>query len=91
MSPLDKIFIMRCYPREGIVRNTQDGVYFVNCTRGDQRASGIAYYTHFGNNDGQTPDDYVIVNSGDFQWWENGGEGMCSHAESLDVSQMRHC
>jgi len=57
------------------VRNTQDGVYLVNRSRGNQRASGLAYYVHFGNNDGQEPDDYVEVSNGEYTWWENGGEG----------------
>jgi hypothetical protein len=67
---------MRCYPREGIVRNTQDGVYLVNRIRGNQRASGVAYYANFGNNNGQEPDDYVEVSNDDYAWWENGGQGM---------------
>jgi hypothetical protein len=75
LSNLDKTFIMRRYPREGIVRNTQDGIYLVNRVRGNQTASGIAYYQHFGNNDGQQPDDYVEVSNGGYTWWENGGEG----------------
>jgi hypothetical protein len=66
---------MRCYPKEGIVRNTQDGVYLVNLARGNQRASGLAYYVNFGNNDGQEPDDYVEVENGDYTRWENGGQG----------------
>jgi hypothetical protein len=57
------------------VRNTQDGVYLVNRVRGNQRASGLAYYANFGNNDGQEPDDYVEVSNDDYTWWENGGEG----------------
>ncbi|KAH7305078.1 hypothetical protein BKA65DRAFT_415927 [Rhexocercosporidium sp. MPI-PUGE-AT-0058] len=73
LSNLDKTFIMRCYPKDGIQRNTQDGVYFVNCFRGDEKSSGLAYYSHFGNNDGQQPDDYVDVTHGDLTWWENGG------------------
>jgi hypothetical protein len=67
---------MRCYPKEGIVRNTQDGVYLVNRARGGGRtASGIAYYSHFGNNDGQQADDYAEVSNDGFTWWKNGGEG----------------
>jgi len=57
------------------VRNTQDGVYLVNRVRGNQRASGLAYYANFGNNDGQEPDEYVEVDNGDYVWWENGGQG----------------
>jgi hypothetical protein len=75
MSKLDKTFVMRCYPKEGIVRNTQDGVYLVNCVRRDQRMSGLAYYLNFGNNDGQEPDDFVDVSIDDYAWWENGGKG----------------
>jgi hypothetical protein len=66
---------MRCYPKEGIVRNSQDGVYLVNRVRGNQRASGLAYYVNFGNNDGQEPEDYVEVSNDDYTWWENGGQG----------------
>jgi hypothetical protein len=69
---------MRCYPKEGIVRNTQDGVYLVNRVRGNQRTSGLAYYVNFGNNDGQEPDDYVEVSNDDYMWWENGGQGIHS-------------
>ncbi|KAF2001659.1 zincin [Amniculicola lignicola CBS 123094] len=74
LSNLDKTFVMRCYPRDGIVRNTQDGVYLVNRVRGNQRASGVAYYANFGNNNGQGPDDYVEVSNDDYAWWENGGQ-----------------
>ncbi|KAH8679674.1 hypothetical protein BGZ60DRAFT_427995 [Tricladium varicosporioides] len=75
LSNLDKTFIMRCYPKEGIVRNTQDGVYLVNRIKGgNQTASGIAYYSHFGNNDGQQADDYAEVSNNGYTWWENGGE-----------------
>jgi len=83
LSNHDKTFVMRCYPRDGIVRNTQDGVYLVNSTRGDQRTSGLAYYVHFGNNDGQQPDDYVEVNGGDYTWWENGGQGNFSFSTNV--------
>jgi hypothetical protein len=70
ISNLDKVFAMRLYPKEGIQRNTTDGVYFINRER-----NGIAYYARFGNNDGQQPDTYVEVSNGSFAWWENGGEG----------------
>jgi hypothetical protein len=84
---------MRCYPKEGIVRNTQDGVYLVNRARGNQRASGLAYYVNFGNNGGQEPDDYVEVSNGDYTWWENGGQGtqssilfpILSHLSSISI------
>ncbi len=83
LSNLDKVFVMRCYPKEGIQRTTQDGIYLVNRVRGNQRASGIAYYEHFGNNDGQQPDDYAEVDNGDFTWWENGGVGMSCFPSSF--------
>ena len=75
ISNLDKTFAMRLYPKEGIQRTTTDGVYFINRERNGFEASGIAYYSHFGNNDGQKPDEYVEVSNGSFAWWENGGEG----------------
>ena len=75
ISNLDKVFAMRLYPKEGIQRTTTDGVYFINRERNGQEASGIAYYSRFGNNDGQQPDTYVEVSNGSFAWWENGGEG----------------
>ncbi|KPA39745.1 peptidase m12 [Fusarium langsethiae] len=74
ISNLDKVFAMRLYPKEGIQRTTTDGVYFINRERNGFEASGIAYYSHFGNNDGQQPDTYVEVSNGSFAWWENGGE-----------------
>jgi len=75
ISNLDKTFAMRLYPKEGIQRTTTDGVYLINRERNGFEASGIAYYSHFGNNDGQKPDEYVEVSNGSFAWWENGGEG----------------
>jgi hypothetical protein len=76
ISNLDKVFAMRLYPKEGIQRTTTDGVYFINRERNGFEASGIAYYSQFGNNDGQQPDTYIEVSNGSFAWWENGGEGM---------------
>lgn len=78
ISDLDKVFAMRLYPKEGIQRTTTDGVYFINRERNGFEASGIAYYSKFGNNDGQQPDTYVEVSNGSFTWWENGGEGIYS-------------
>jgi hypothetical protein len=75
ISNLDKVFAMRLYPKEGIQRTTTDGVYFINRERNGLEASGIAYYSQFGNNDGQQPDTYIEVSNGSFAWWENGGEG----------------
>ncbi|KAF2742333.1 zincin [Sporormia fimetaria CBS 119925] len=74
MSWLDKLTVMRFYPREGIVRNTQDGIYLVNGTRGDERCSAVVYYYRFADNDGRVPDEFITVSNGDFAWWENGGE-----------------
>jgi hypothetical protein len=76
ISNLDKVFAMRLYPKEGIQRTTTDGVYFINRERNGFEASGIAYYSQFGNNDGQQPDTYIEVSNGSFAWWENGGEGI---------------
>lgn len=76
ISNLDKTFAMRLYPKEGIQRTTTDGVYFINRERNGFEASGIAYYSQFGNNDGQQPDTYIEVSNGSFAWWENGGEGI---------------
>ncbi|WXC44556.1 hypothetical protein QX201_004291 [Fusarium graminearum] len=78
ISDLDKVFAMRLYPKEGIQRTTTDGVYFINRERNGFEASGIAYYSKFGNNDGQQPDTYVEVSNGSFTWWENGGEATFS-------------
>jgi hypothetical protein len=76
ISNLDKVFAMRLYPKDGIQRTTTDGVYFMNRERNGFEASGIAYYSRFGNNDGQQPDAYIEVSNGSFAWWENGGEGI---------------
>lgn len=78
ISDLDKVFAMRLYPKDGIQRTTTDGVYFINRERNGFEASGIAYYSKFGNNDGQQPDTYVEVSNGSFTWWENGGEATFS-------------
>ena len=67
---------MRLYPKDGIQRTTTDGVYFISRDRNGQEASGIAYFSRFGNNYGQQPDTYVEVCNGSYAWWENGGEGM---------------
>lgn len=70
LSDQDKTFIMQRYPKTGIVRTTNDGVYLVNCFKGDQISSGIAYYSFLGNNDGQQPTAYIDVAKGKNITWE---------------------
>ncbi|KAJ5051429.1 uncharacterized protein L3040_001208 [Drepanopeziza brunnea f. sp. 'multigermtubi'] len=83
LSSLDKTFIMRTYPKEGIVRTSQDGIYLVNCFRGEERSSGVAYYGRFGNNDGQEPDEWLEVTNGELNWWEDGGEVTLSNGKTI--------
>lgn len=61
---------MQRYPKTGIVRTTNDGIYLVNCFKGDQISSGIAYYSFLGNNDGQQPTAYIDVAKGNNILWE---------------------
>lgn len=70
LSDQDKKFIMQRYPKTGIVRTTNDGVYLVNCFKGNQISSGIAYYSFLGNNDGQQPTSYINVTQGSNVVWE---------------------
>ncbi|KAH7350893.1 hypothetical protein BKA65DRAFT_246865 [Rhexocercosporidium sp. MPI-PUGE-AT-0058] len=70
LSDQDKTFIMQRYPKTGIVRTTNDGVYLVNCFKGDQISSGIAYYSFLGNNDGQQPTAYIDIAKGSNVTWE---------------------
>jgi hypothetical protein len=69
LSDQDKNFIMQRYPKGGIVR-TADGVYLVNCFKGNEISSGIAYYANLGNNDGQQPTSYINVTQGSNILWE---------------------
>ena len=59
------------------IRSHPDGVYFVNCQRGNEISSGLAYYRNLnpGANDGQQPDAYVDVSHGSFITWEDAGKG----------------
>ncbi|KAK5118447.1 hypothetical protein LTR62_002961 [Meristemomyces frigidus] len=80
LSGTDKTFIMQCYPHVGIRRTTNDGVYFVNCFKGNQVSSGIAYYSFLGNNDGQQPTAFINVTQGSNVVWEGTpGSGKRSH------------
>ena len=77
LSDQDKKFIMQIYPKVGDRRTTSDGVYLVNCFKGDQISSGVAYYSFLGNNDGQQPTAYIDVVKGGNQIWEGEpGSGM---------------
>ena len=68
---------MQIYPKVGDRRTTTDGVYLVNCFKGNQVASGIAYYNFLGNNDGKQPTAYIDVVKGGYQTWEGKpGSGM---------------
>lgn len=70
LSDQDKNFIMQRYPKGGIVRTTTDGVYLVNCFKGNKISSGIAYYANLSNNDGQQPTSYINVTQGSNVIWE---------------------
>lgn len=77
LSDEDKKFIMQCYPPNGPRRTTADGCYFVNCFKGSDRSSGIAWYKFLGNNDGHQPDAYIDVSKGSNIIWESSGSGTC--------------
>lgn len=78
---------MQVYPRNGIQRNTSDGVYLVNCFKDGQISSGVAYYSFLGNNDGQLPTAYIDVTKGSFVHWEGGpGSGKFQKEEKPE-----HC
>ena len=59
------------------IRSHPDGCYFVNCQRGNEISSGVAYYRNLdpGLNDGQQPDAYVNVSVGSYTTWESAGVG----------------
>lgn len=59
----------------GITRTNVDGVFFVNCRRGDEVSSGLAYYKEMNLEGGSGPDDYVDVVHGSFTTWERAGSG----------------
>jgi hypothetical protein len=67
------------------IRSHPDGVYFVNCTRGSEVSSGLAYYKQLrdGGNDGQQPDDYVDVVHGSFTSWERSGSQIFSNGTNF--------
>lgn len=55
---------------------TQDCCYFVNCFRGDERKSAVAYYAVLNDgtgNLGQQPDDLVYLPGDDLAQWEGSG------------------
>ncbi|KAK0111746.1 hypothetical protein ONS95_002083 [Cadophora gregata] len=62
-------------PAANPVRLHPDGIYLVNCRRGQEISSGVAYYRNLrnGGNFGQIPDDYVDVTKGSFTNWEQTG------------------
>lgn len=88
LDDTDKAFIMQCYPSVGLRRSTNDGVYLVNCFKGDQISSGIAYYAFLGNNDGQQPTAYIDVSKGRNTTWEgtpgSGSYLPLPHTQSQD-------
>ena len=54
-----------------------DGAYLVNCTKGDDKRSGVAFYKDIilgGGNDGQQPQDFVYTSFGSFTRWEGDRE-----------------
>jgi hypothetical protein len=71
------------------IRSHPDGVYFVNCQRGNEISSGLAHYRNLnpGANDGQQPDAYVDVSHGSFTTWEDAGEGKSSNPSSAFLVQ----
>jgi hypothetical protein len=71
------------------IRSHPDGVYFVNCQRGNEISSGLAYYRNMnpGANDGRRPDAYVDVSHGSFITWENAGEGKSLNPASTSSIQ----
>ncbi|KAK0123928.1 hypothetical protein ONS95_008918 [Cadophora gregata] len=56
-------------------RTHADGMYLVNCQRGNEYSSGVAYYKnlHDGGNTGRKPDDYIDVVKGRNVNWEKPG------------------
>ncbi|KAK5059830.1 hypothetical protein LTR84_009713 [Exophiala bonariae] len=52
----------------------RDGVYFLDCRRGEQVKTALAYYKNFQNgaNDNQFPDDITNVTEAGFGVWETG-------------------
>ena len=61
---------MTCYPKNKPPGRTTDGVYLVNCFKGNERSSGIAWYKNLGNNDGKQPDAYIDTQKGGNTIWE---------------------
>ena len=48
-----------------------DGVYLVNSSKGGQRSSGFAYYSHIGSfNTGRQPDAYIDIKTDGNVTWE---------------------
>jgi hypothetical protein len=85
LSDVDKQFIMQCYPNQGIRRSTNDGVYLVNCFRGNEISSGVAYYSYLGGNDGHRPNAYIDVVKGQNVNWE-GTPGSVTFPDGNSVS-----
>lgn len=52
----------------------RDGLYFLDCRRGEQVKTALAYYKNFqdGANDNQFPDDITNVTEAGFGVWETG-------------------
>ncbi|OQO05246.1 hypothetical protein B0A48_09013 [Cryoendolithus antarcticus] len=85
LSDIDKTFIMQLYPNFGLRRTTNDGVYLVNCFKGSEISSGVAYYSFLGSNDGQQPTAYIDVTKGSNVIWE-GSPGSVSFPDGNTVN-----
>ena len=65
----------------------RDGLYFLDCRRGEQVKTALAYYKNFQNgaNDNQFPDDITNVTEAGFGVWETG------QIQSTSLSFLKPC
>lgn len=55
------------------------GLYLVNCTKGEEKRSAVAFYDTIlldGGNDNQQPDAFQYTSFGSFTSWEGTQQGM---------------
>jgi hypothetical protein len=92
LDDTDKKFIMTCYPKGKPAGRTTDGVYLVNCFKGAQRSSGVAWYKTLGFNDGKQPDAYIDVKKdGNVTWEGNSGSGKHMKTYSVRTCKLNFC
>ena len=63
-----------------------DGCYFLNCRKGNEIHSQIAYYANVpdGGNNNQQPDDSIVIAGPSFVKWE--GDQRCMRIEEPAIS-----